>query len=240
MNLVMARLKPSANRWGDKTPHHVCNILHIQKQYPEAQFIYTYSDPRNVVVSLSKRSFPNTTDSALLNAEVVRQYLSAYELQKKKAYQEAIYEVRYENLICDPEGEIRKICNFLRIEYMDEMLGEADDHIREIVGWPGDKAWSRITPQPARLPSRPNGYVDAYLRHWIVAHLGYDDKCTTYSHLRRVIVGFRLTPFLIARWALTLFWERKYPGFTFLMRRYPSIRAIARWLTRSLFPGRNT
>ena len=76
MRLLIARAKPTAKGWGDKTPHHLMNIAQIVQHYPNAKFVYTQRDPRNVVSSLSKRNFPYTTNRPFINAEVVRHYLS--------------------------------------------------------------------------------------------------------------------------------------------------------------------
>lgn len=231
MCILMARAKPSARRWGDKTPHHVGNILHIKQQYPKARFIYTYRDPRSVVTSLSQVTFPYATNNPMLNAEIVRQYLEVYEDQRKQIDRNAILEVRYESLVSTPEQVVRRVCEFLEIDYETGLLDEADDFIRGVIGWPDDKAWGKIVPQATSLSSnRPEMYVDAYLVDWIT-NLGYHLRPVSHPLLRKIAARLRVMPFRITRSLLTIFWGGKYPGYPLLLRNYPSIQDYKHWLS---------
>lgn len=229
MQMLLSRAKPSAKRWGDKTPHHVGHMLHIQQQYPNAQFLYVYRDPRHVVASLSKSSFRYTTNNPLVNAEVVKQYLQVYEEQKKRINQEHLLEIRYEMLVAEPEATLRQVCAFLGTNYTPALLAEADEHTRKTVGYEDDKAWNAITPQPVQIPPATGLQVESLLANWI-DHYGYirDDREPTM--LRNLTSRLSTLPFRSARLMLTWFWRMKYPGFPFLMQKYPSTDQQIRWI----------
>lgn len=229
MRFLAARAKPGALRWGDKTPSHLANITEIQKQYPDAQFIYIYRDPRDVIASLSETSYPQAANDYLINAEVVRQYLFIYREEKRKARREAILEIQYENLVRNPKEVVKNICDFLDVGYKPELLEEASPDIRRMIGWPNSKAWGRILPQVVRLPGNVADFVEAYMGDWI-CDSGYKKRNIRFPGIRRLLVLFRLIIFRGTKYLLSLCWNKLYPGFPFIMKQYPSLTNVIRWL----------
>ena len=227
MKMLIARAKPDARRWGDKTPHHVSNLSHIHQQYPNAQFIYTYRDPRRVVVSLSAPTFRPAFNNHYLNAALVRHYLTVYEKQKRLVDQGAIREVCYEALVADPESVVRDLCDFLEVDYGSELLEGADAGIRQMIGWPTYKGWGKIVPQAGRQSEGAGEWIAAYLNDWI-AELGYEQESIALRRFKRAAVALRTLPFQIARRVLSSMWRTRYPNFPFLMRKYPTIRTLLR------------
>ena len=231
MRLLMARAKPTALRWGDKTPHHIAHLQHIYQHYPDARLIHVYRDPRHVVSSLSKKSFPHTTNSPLVNAEVVRRYLDVYAQQKRSIPDDRLLEVRYEDLIHEPGPVVKDVCRFLHIDYRSELLDEADETIRRTIGWPDDKAWGKISPQPVRTYDRRGKLVEAALGRWI-GELGYEQEHIPIRIFYKLLVKLCLVPFTGLRCLLSVFWHRAHPGFPFLMQKYPTPGNLVHWLAR--------
>ena len=231
LSLLMTRAKPSALRWGDKTPHQVGYIAHIQQQFPKAQFIYTYRDPRSVVTSLSNTTFANATNKPLINIEVVRQYLDLYERQKDAANTKALMEVKYENLVAEPERVVANICRFLDIEFHPSLLQKANANIRQVIGWPNDKAWGKVEPQTSQKHHMFQKHTEAYLGDRM-ARQGYDHQQVRFAWLLKARVFLRTLPFRLTRNIFTVFWQRKYRPFPFVRAKNPSLQNCVHWVAR--------
>jgi hypothetical protein len=106
-------------RWGDKTPGYVKRMREIQETMPEARFIHLIRDGRDVALSILKQSFgPETIEAAaerwrgrVLRGRAQEPYLAHY------------MEVKFEDLVLDTEGQLRRICEFIELDFHPAMLG---------------------------------------------------------------------------------------------------------------------
>ncbi len=106
-------------RWGDKTPGYVKRMREIQEYLPEARFIHLIRDGRDVALSILKQSFgPETIEAAaerwrgrVLRGRAQQPYLGYY------------MEVKFEDLVLDTEGQLRRICEFIELDFDPAMLG---------------------------------------------------------------------------------------------------------------------
>lgn len=109
----------SPPRWGDKTPGYVKRMREIQEYLPEARFIHLIRDGRDVALSILKQSFgPETIEAAaerwrgrVLRGRAQQPYLGYY------------MEVKFEDLVLDTEGQLRRICEFIELDFHPDMLG---------------------------------------------------------------------------------------------------------------------
>lgn len=128
--------------WGEKTPRHVFRLGEILDRYPDAQAIVMVRDPRSVVASY--RDWRNRgglaagpTDDGALDAEhrrtqatydptvaslAWRASIAAAEAAIARFGPEHVRIQRYEDLVTDPEAQVRDICRWLGISFHDEML----------------------------------------------------------------------------------------------------------------------
>jgi hypothetical protein len=119
-------------RWGDKTPGYNIRMRRIARALPEARFIHVIRDGRDVVLSQwSKASDPTPVEDA---AKRWKQRVRVARAQASK--QPDLYlEVHFEKLIEDPERELRRICDFTRLDFDPAMLSYhegAEARLREI------------------------------------------------------------------------------------------------------------
>jgi hypothetical protein len=106
-------------RWGDKTPGYVKRMREIQEYLPEARFVHLIRDGRDVALSILKQSFgPETIEAAaerwrgrVLRGRAQQPYLGFY------------MEVKFEDLVLDTEGQLRRICEFIELDFDPAMLG---------------------------------------------------------------------------------------------------------------------
>lgn len=105
----------------EKTPGHIVHVKEILKWMPKAKIIYTVRDARDAVSSLLrvKWTHSNPKRHAAYWALCVRM---AHAM--KQAYPDQVHVVRYEDLLLDSMSSMRKICEFVGVEYQEQMLGD--------------------------------------------------------------------------------------------------------------------
>ncbi len=107
-------------RYGDKTPIYVLHLPLIASLLPEAAFVHVVRDGRNVALSLLDAGWgPQRWEDAALHWKLqVERGRAAGQALGTSRYRE----LRYEDLLEDPEGEARSLCRFLDLEFDDAML----------------------------------------------------------------------------------------------------------------------
>lgn len=117
-------------RWGDKTPAYVLEMPRIHLLFPDARFIHVIRDGRDVCASLRPYWWgPRNTYRA---ASFWVKSVTAGRRDGARLPEGSYAETRYEELLADPEGTLRRLCEF--------------------IGEPFDAAV--LTPSFARLPRR--------------------------------------------------------------------------------------
>lgn len=230
LQILMRRFKPSATVWGDKSPQHTAYLTQIRRTYPQARFIFIYRDPRHIVNSLAKSSFPHASNDPMICAEVVRQYFRTYKTQKANIPSDCLLEVRYENLVREPEGAFRRVCEFLSIAFTDQSLEPADERTRLLFGWPESKAWGRVVPQSSSTLPEGAFYVEPYLADWIEA-FEYDRQRRALDSTRRLFAEGCLAPFKFSAWVLDAAYRFRYSKEEkHLLQKWPTMDRIKHWL----------
>ena len=125
--------KKNKQRWGDKTPHQVRDIALLAQTFPNALFVHTIRDGRDVAMSMRKAGWLN--GNILRIARYWQQQVEAG-IKAGKSLPESnqrYYEVYYEQLIQHPEATLKDLCAWLHLEYTPQMLEyyrNADDHLQ--------------------------------------------------------------------------------------------------------------
>ncbi len=117
--LYAAKLGKPGARWGDKTPGYVKSMREIQAYLPEARFVHLIRDGRDVALSVLKQDWgPQSIEAAaerwrsrVLRGRAQQPYLGFY------------IEVKFEDLVLDTERELRRICEFIELDFDPAMLG---------------------------------------------------------------------------------------------------------------------
>jgi len=118
------------SRWGDKTPGYATKIRRIKRTLPEASFIHMIRDGRDVALSLQDR------DAGLSTEQIARRWRHRINRTRRAAHDVPDYlEIRYEDLVADPDGTLRRICEHIELDYSARMLDyheRATDRLREL------------------------------------------------------------------------------------------------------------
>ncbi len=116
-------------RWGEKSPLNVLHLARIFKYFPNGRFIHLIRDGRDTSCSL--KHFPNTR---VVNGEVIQLDTNnpldkcikrwVHDVKKGLEWREdsRYYEVKYEDLISEPETILRGVLNFLDEPWDDNVL----------------------------------------------------------------------------------------------------------------------
>ncbi|WP_374674450.1 sulfotransferase [Ideonella sp.] len=111
MALFQQRRKPTARRWFDATPQNIYGALLAAASMPRAKFVHVVREPTDVVASLragrAGRAEPLTAACACWNEAV--QIASGL----KRAFPARVYELRYEDLLRDPQQQLRLLLSFV-------------------------------------------------------------------------------------------------------------------------------
>jgi hypothetical protein len=106
--------------YADKTPGYVIQIGELARMFPETCFVHLVRDGRDVALSYLERSWGPSTigESALYWRSRVGRGRTAGAAIGPDRYME----VRYEDLVSEPEMEVRRVCSFLSLPFAPEML----------------------------------------------------------------------------------------------------------------------
>lgn len=104
-------------RGGEKTPQHAFAVKTLCEWFPGAFILHIVRDPRDVVASLLRMPFGSP--SVVTNARLwLRRTFAAREASDGEHYRE----LRYEDLIADPERGLAGLCKFIGEEYAPSLL----------------------------------------------------------------------------------------------------------------------
>jgi LPS sulfotransferase NodH len=141
----------------DKTPNNVFIADELRACWPDSRFIFLLRHPAAIAESRKNwfKGRPEAYD-AEANYDLIRRYCEALEDNRRRF--DGIT-IRYEELTDDPEGNTRRICDFLGVEWEQSMLEYGQhDHGRYKSGlgdW-SDKIKSgeiqKATPPPPETP----------------------------------------------------------------------------------------
>ncbi len=156
-----ARGKPIV---GNKTPSYVRHLPELHELWPVARFVHIVRDGRDVCLSVRNWKKAGRTAGRYATSweEDPVSTIALWWERKVLSGREAgadlgpslYYEMRYEDLIRDPEGECRALCEFLGLPYDAAMVRFSEGKTRT------DLPDARRTPKKAWLP------VTTGLRDW--------------------------------------------------------------------------
>ena len=110
------------SRWGDKTPLNIYDLPVIIKVFPKAQFIHVVRDGCDVVESYLRSGIYKDVGSA---AERWSSSVKAF-VDFSRKYPASCFVVRYEDLVLSPRDTIQGLCDFLKVEFEDQMMDSED------------------------------------------------------------------------------------------------------------------
>jgi len=105
----------------DKTPAYALVLDFVAKLYPRARYVVLTRNPLAVWSSYVQSFFDGDHDSALRFNPILERYLPAVARFLREA-PVAIHHVRYEDLVAEPEAQMRALCSFLGLDFEPGMV----------------------------------------------------------------------------------------------------------------------
>ena len=109
----------------DKMPANFRWAGFVLEAFPESKVIHTQRNAKAVCWSIFKNLFGASGNGFAYDLETLVEYYNLYfnfMKQINKIYEGRIYNLNYELLVSDPEVEVRKLLNFLNLEWDDKVL----------------------------------------------------------------------------------------------------------------------
>lgn len=122
--------------WGNLDIATLDNMEKVNRWFPDARFIHIVRDGRDV--SLSHETMPYGASNTLECAQKWRERLYTNLKMGELLGDERYFVLRYEDLVLDPENSLRRMCEFMGLDYSQGML-EYPDMVGQKV--PEDKKW---------------------------------------------------------------------------------------------------
>ena len=121
----------------DKNPLNIIFVGEIIRVFPNAKFLFTLRNPYDCVLSCfmqdfllndAMANFININDAAILYNEIMKlwhQYLTIFQIQN--------YTVKYEGLVSNFEENVRKVLDFLNLEWSDSINKYQETAIKRVL-----------------------------------------------------------------------------------------------------------
>ena len=105
-------------RWGEKTPQYLRMMGRIARTLPEARFVHIIRDGRDVALSLLSVEWGPTNVR-----HAAEQWVDEIHTARRKLGRIPHYvETRFEELVSDPEPLLRRVCEFVELDFEPAML----------------------------------------------------------------------------------------------------------------------
>ena len=121
------------SRWGDKTPMYMQRLRMLERLFPDALFVHLVRDGRDAALSFLAMPKGIVTET-WAHPETAAEFASQWRTEVESAQRlgrrvgpRRYHELRYEELVADPERELRRICAFAGLAYEPAMLEYAPD-----------------------------------------------------------------------------------------------------------------
>jgi hypothetical protein len=112
--------KRGKTRYGDKMPAYVLHMPELADMFLESRFVHIIRDGRDV--ALSALAIDGKTNDLVTVAIDWRRRVEAGRAAGRRLGPDRYHEVRYEQLLSDPEPQIALVCQFLDLDYEPAML----------------------------------------------------------------------------------------------------------------------
>jgi hypothetical protein len=120
------------SRWGDKTPMYMGHLPLLERLFPSARYVHLIRDGRDAALSflavpagIMTEGWGHPRDAAGFACQW-RTEVTAARVLGRRVGADRYLEVRYEDLVADPEHAVRAICAFAALPWEPAMLDYPD------------------------------------------------------------------------------------------------------------------
>jgi hypothetical protein len=120
------------SRWGDKNTGTLTELDQLNAMFPACQIVHIVRDGRDCALSHLGPDYVYGYENALRVAIEWREQVTLCRKMGAMLPPARFHEVRYEDLLADPEGVLRGVCAFLGIQFSAQMLQYQEDVARHV------------------------------------------------------------------------------------------------------------
>lgn len=129
-------------RWCEDTPSNLLHADFLLEMFPNLRLLHIFRDPRDVVASYTGK--PWAPSDPELSLRWVSTVLERWLELRERIPPESFLEIKFEDLIADPEGCVAGMCAFLGLDFHPTMV-DIDLSRHNIGRWRREPAGSRMT-----------------------------------------------------------------------------------------------
>ena len=118
---LMQKARPGERLFLEKTPANALVLPFLQKVYPRAKYIILTRHPAAIFSSYAQSFFDGDYDAAVRFNPILSRYIPVMARFLREKPAPALH-VRYEDVVSQPEAELRRISDFLGIPFEPEAL----------------------------------------------------------------------------------------------------------------------
>jgi len=122
--------------WVEKTPWNIFSVGGFLRAFPRAKVIHLVRDPRDVILSLTRRD----RQRSMLPA--AQHWLTAVAMAQAHRSSANLLEIRYEDLCLNTEITLARICKFLDVSADPECFKDDSNTSRGLKRWAGHASWT--------------------------------------------------------------------------------------------------
>ena len=138
--LATTAAEETAICFGEKTVGHIRCVDQLMSEFPSCRIVQIIRDPRASFASFALAAVGSNQVSAL-----IRDWKFAASVDKKLSGNPRYLSIKFENLIQKTDGELRRICDHLEVEFDPAML---EFHQRTDKGYSEEQAHHQNTSKP--------------------------------------------------------------------------------------------
>lgn len=118
-----------ATRWLEKSPENILRIDYVLRLFPNAQFIHMIRDPRDTLCSMKQQARTYKPNWVKFTADVsASEWVRAIEMGLRwRESADRYMEVRYEELVSEPEVMVQRVLSFLGEPWCPNILDSSGD-----------------------------------------------------------------------------------------------------------------
>lgn len=130
---------------GEKDPRLIDYLPQVRQLFPEAHILHIVRDPRDVLLSRMNAEWSSDRPD-WLHVLTYRAQLTRGRKQGRHSFRQQYMEVRYEDLLAEPERVLRNVTEHVGVPYSDAMLAfqrSAEELVHE-----SERSWKEETTGP--------------------------------------------------------------------------------------------
>ncbi|MCW2991828.1 MAG: hypothetical protein JWM73_2422 [Solirubrobacterales bacterium] len=109
-------------RWGDKRPGYAGFIKTMFELFPNAQFVNLIRDPRGAVASQLPLGWDHPEEALASSVATWETSIQRVDDHSEHLRPDQLIDVRFEDLVRDPRGEVTRICAWATLEADDKLI----------------------------------------------------------------------------------------------------------------------